>query len=62
TSLVVAVKVVVPSAHASPTAHQKLIMVGVALLIPLAAWLALGGADWMRARTRRRRDQEHVAL
>jgi hypothetical protein len=50
--LVVAVKVV-RAGSARATAEQTLIMVGVALLVPLAAWLLLSGSDRMRSRSRR---------
>ncbi len=49
--LVVAVKVV-RGGPPRATAKQTLIMVGVALLVPLAVWLFLSGSDWMRSRSR----------
>ena len=59
--LVVAVRVIGVPGSARPTTTQTLLMVMAALLIPLAAWLVLSGADWARAR-RRRRDPEHLAV
>jgi Galactose oxidase, central domain len=54
---VVAVRVVGVPGPAGPTTAQTLIMVGAALLIPLAAWLVLGAADRIRARSRHEPEQ-----
>jgi hypothetical protein len=50
--LVVAVKVT-PGGPPRATTKQTLIMVGVALLVPLAVWMFLSGSDRMRSRSRR---------
>jgi hypothetical protein len=52
---------VVTVGHSRATTRQTLVMVGVAVLIPLAAWVALIGSERIRARTRRRRPPEGLA-
>jgi hypothetical protein len=55
--LLAAVKVVIGGPPRAST-NQTLIMVGVALLVPLAVWLFLSGSDRIQSRSRRnQRDQ-----
>jgi len=58
--LVVAVDVIGVPARTTASPGQTLVMVGIALLLPLAAWLAMGGAGWARARRRRGADRAAI--
>jgi hypothetical protein len=51
---------VVKAGHPRATTRQTMILIGVAVLIPLAAWLILAASDRTRARTRRRHRLEQV--
>jgi hypothetical protein len=49
--LVASVLVLGPSHRADPSAVQTIALVGAALLIPGAAWLAMSGMSWVRRRS-----------
>jgi galactose oxidase-like protein len=51
--LVVAVEVVGVPGRSTASPGQTLVMVAIALFLPLAAWLGMGGAGWARSRRRR---------
>jgi len=56
--LVVAVRVVGVPGNGDPTTAETLIMVGAALLIPLAAWLVISASDRVRSRRRRQASEQ----
>ncbi len=51
--LAVAVEVIGVPGRPTASTEQTLVMVAVALLLPLAAWLGMAGAGWTRSRGRR---------
>jgi hypothetical protein len=58
--LVVAVKVIGVPGRSTASPGQTLVMLAIALFLPLAAWLGMGGAGWARSRRRRLADRASV--
>ena len=58
--LAVAVDVIGVPGRSSASTAQTLVMVAIALLLPLAAWLGMAGAGWARSRGRRNANRASI--